>query len=154
MRSKIVSRSQLNRLSKKLGIDSLIESEAACNNHSKSLFGNAFEAFVGALYLDRGYRFTRRILLKRVINVHFDIDKLENQDINFKSQLIEWSQKEKVPIEFNMVEEVGNGYGKQYIVELLISSEIYATGRDYSIKGAEQAAAGRAISKLEEENKI
>jgi ribonuclease-3 len=154
MRARIVSRSQLNKLSKKLGLDRLIESEEFCNNHSKSLHGDAFEAFVGALYLDRGYKFVRKIILNRVIDVHFDIDKLQNQDTNFKSQLIEWSQKEKIPIEFTVVDEVGNGYGKQYIVELQVDHEVYANGRDFSIKGAEQQAANRALERLDSENRI
>jgi len=148
MRSRIVSRAQLNKLSKKLGLDKLIESEAFCNNHSKSLYGDAFEAFVGAIYLDKGYHFARKIILKRVVDVHFDIDKLQEQDVNFKSQMIEWSQKEKIPIEFKVVDEVGNGYGKQYIVEILVDKKVYADGRDFSIKGAEQIASGRALEKI------
>jgi ribonuclease-3 len=154
MRSKIVSRSQLNKLSKKLGFDKLVESEAFCNNHSKSLYGDAYEAFIGALYLDKGYAFARRIILKRIIEVHFDIEQLENEDTNHKSQMIEWSQKEKVPIEFNVVNEVGNGYGKQYIVELSVDGTVYGQGRDYSIKGAEQLASGKAIERLESESRI
>lgn len=153
MRARIVSRAQLNKLSRKLGLDNLIESELY-SNFSKSLCGDAFEAFVGALYIDKGYKFTRRVLLKRVIEVHFDIDKLENEDSNYKSQLIEWSQKEKVSIEFNVIDEIGNGYSKQYIVELNIEGEVYANGRDYSIKGAEQLAAGKAIEKLDKENRM
>ena len=152
MRSKIVSRSQLNKLSRKLALDKLIKSEEFCNSHSKSLFGDAFEAFVGALYLDKGYKFARRIILKRVIEVHFDIEKLERIDFNFKSQLIEWSQKEKIPIEFNVVDQVGNGYGKQYVVELKVGEEVFSSGRDYSIKGAEQMAAGKAIEKMDLDN--
>ncbi len=148
MRSRLVSRSTLNRLSKKLGIDKLIESEAFCNNHSKSLYGDAFEAFVGAIYLDKGYEFTRKIIVKRVIDIHFDIEKLQKEDVNFKSQMIEWSQKEKIPIEYKVVDEVGNGYGKQYIVELFINNEMLAGGRDFSIKGAEQIASGKALEKL------
>jgi ribonuclease-3 len=132
-------------LSKKLGLDKLIESEAFCNNHSKSLHGDAFEAVVGAIYLDKGYRFARKIILKRVIDVHFDIEKLQETDINFKSQMIEWSQKEKIPIEFKVVDEVGNGFRKQYIVEVLVDNKVYADGRDFSIKGAEQIAASRAM---------
>ncbi len=154
MRARIVSRSQLNKLSKKLGLDRLIESEEFCNSHSKSLHGDAFEAFVGALYLDRGYNFVRKIILNRVIEVHFDIDRLENQDTNFKSQLIEWSQKEKIPIEFTVVDEVGNGYGKQYIVELQVDRQVYSNGRDYSIKGAEQQAASKALERLENEDRL
>jgi len=152
MRSRIVSRSKLNRLSKKMGIDKLIESEAFCNNHSKSLYGDAFEAFVGALYLDKGYKFTRKIILKRVIEIHFDIEKLESQDVNFKSQMIEWSQKEKIPIDFKVVDEVGNGYGKQYVVEILVDNEVYGSGRDFSIKGAEQIASGQAMEKLNKQS--
>lgn len=154
MRAKIVSRSQLNKLSKKLGFANFVQSEAFCNNHSKSLFGDAFEAFVGALYLDKGYGFTKRVILKRVIDVHFDIEKLEKQDVNFKSQLIEWSQKEKIPVEFKVVDEVGNGYGKQYVVELMLEEKIYGDGRDYSIKGAEQQASSKAIERLDEENRL
>lgn len=154
MRSKIVSRAQLNKLAKKLGLDKLIESEAFCNSHSKSLFGDAYEAFVGALYLDKGYAYTKKIILKRVVEVHFDIEKLETLDVNFKSQLIEWSQKEKVPIEFKVVDEIGNGYGKQYVVELLVASKIYGDGRDFSIKGAEQQASEKAILRIETEERL
>ncbi|MBN2175166.1 MAG: ribonuclease III [Bacteroidales bacterium] len=154
MRARIVSRSQLNKLSKKLGFDKLIKSEMFCSSHSKSLHGDAFEAFVGALYLDKGYKFTKKILINRVIEVHMDIDKIENEDTNYKSQLIEWSQREKIPIEFKVVNEIGNGYGKQYVVDIVIQEDIYSSGTDYSIKGAEQIAAGKAIEKLMDEDRI
>ncbi len=151
MRARLVSRAQLNKLSIKLGLDSLIKSEMF-SHQSKSMHGNAFEAFVGALYLDKGYGFTKKIVLKRVVEVHLDIEKIQNEDTNFKSQLIEWSQKEKIPIEFKVIDEIGNGYGKQYIVDLLVNNEVYASGRDYSIKGAEQIAAGKALDKLQPED--
>lgn len=150
MRARIVSRSQLNKLSKKLGLGQMIKSGLTVNQ-GKSLHGDAFEAFVGALYLDKGYNFTRRIVIKRVIDIHLDIEKIENEDHNYKSQLIEWSQKEKIPIEFKQVEEIGNGYSKQYVVEVKINSKVYASGRDYSIKGAEQLAAEKAIEILSTE---
>jgi ribonuclease-3 len=149
MRAKIVSRTQLNSLSLKLGINRLVETEIVKNVRSKSVNGNAFEAFIGALYLDRGYRYTRKIILKRVIDIHLDIEKLETENRNFKSQLIEWSQKEKVPVTFKVVEEVGDGYGKQYIVEARINKKSYSTGRDFSIKGAEQFAAEKALQKIQ-----
>jgi ribonuclease III len=149
MRSRIVSRVHLNKLSKRLGIDKLTESEESCSNYSKSLYGNAFEAFVGALYLDKGYEFARKIIVKRVIEVHIDMDKIEHQELNCKSQLIEWSQKEKIPVEFRVLDEIGNGYHKQYIVELMVGNEVFSTGQDYSIKGAEQIAASKALDKLE-----
>jgi ribonuclease III len=150
MRARMVSRTQLNKLSIKLGLDRLIKSEMY-SHQSKSMHGNAFEAFVGALYLDKGYNFTKRILLKRVVEVHLDIEKIQNEDNNFKSQLIEWSQKEKIPIEFKVMEEIGNGYGKQYLVELQVNNKPYSTGTDYSIKGAEQIAACKALEKLQPE---
>jgi ribonuclease-3 len=150
MRSKIVSRSSLNKLSRKLGIDVLVKSEISGNGFSKSLLGDAFEAFVGAMYLDKGYNFTKRILIKRVVDVHYDIDKLVNEDTNYKSQLIEWSQKEKIPIEFKVIEEIGNGYGKQYLVEVLIDMKPVATAQDYAIKGAEQLAAEKALALINE----
>ena len=154
MRARIVSRSQLNKLSKKLGFEKLIQSEIVPANHCKSLHGDAFEAFVGALYLDKGYRFAKKIVISRVIEVHYDIDRLQNEDKNFKSQLIEWSQKEKMTLEFKVVEEIGNGYRKKYLVNILIADEIYTDGLDYSIKGAEQIAAGKAIEKLETEERF
>jgi ribonuclease III len=147
MRARLVSRSQLNKLSIKLGLDSLVKSEMF-SHQSKSIHGNAFEAFVGALYLDKGYVFTKKILVKRVVEVHLDIEKIQNEDTNFKSQLIEWSQKERIPIEFKVIDEIGNGYGKQYLVELWVNNEVLSTGRDYSIKGSEQIAAGKALEKL------
>ena len=154
MRSKIVSRTQLNSLSLKLGINKLIETDIVKNAYSKSINGNAFEAFIGALYLDKGYRFTSKIIIKRIIEVHLDIEKLEKENRNYKSQLIEWSQKEKIPIQFKVIEEVGDGYGKQYIVEARINKKAYSTGRDFSIKGAEQVAAEKALIKLQSEKKL
>lgn len=149
MRSKIVSRNQLNNLSVKLGLSKMVKTSLMRNSKSRSVLGNAFEAFIGAMYLDRGYKFTKKILINRVIDVHFDIEKLEYENTNYKSQLIEWSQKEKIPIQFKVVDEVGNGYGKQYIVDVIVNDEIKGTGRDHSIKGAEQIAAEKAIVKIE-----
>jgi len=145
MRSKIVSRTQLNKLSLRLGIDQLIIHTQEKNNVYRSIKGDAFEAIVGAIYLDKGYTFTRKILINRVIKNNFDLNELINTDLNFKSKLIEWAQKEKKSIEFNVVQEVGTGYHKQYVVDVLVSGEVAGNGRDYSIKGAEQNAAMKAI---------
>ncbi|KAF0196465.1 MAG: ribonuclease III [Bacteroidetes bacterium] len=145
MRSKIVSRTQLNKLSLRLGIDQLIIHTQEKNNVYRSIKGDAFEAIIGAMYLDKGYTFTRKILINRVIKNNFDLNELINTDLNFKSKLIEWAQKEKKPIEFNVVQEVGTGYHKQYVVDVLVNGEVAGNGRDYSIKGAEQNAAMKAI---------
>ena len=148
MRSKIVSREQLNKLSRKLGLDHFIQSSQDSKSFFRSMEGDAFEAFIGALYLDRGYNFTKMIIINRLINVHFDIDDLVNTEVNFKSKLIEWSQKERREIDFNVVTEVGSGNSKQYIVEIRVDNNICAIGQDYSIKGAEKIAAEKAYSSL------
>lgn len=148
MRSKIVSRAQLNKLSLKLGIDQLIMHTQEKNNVYRSIKGDAFEAIIGAIYLDKGFNFTRKIIVNRIIKHNFDITELINTDLNYKSRLIEWAQKEKNSIEFAMVEEVGTGYNKQYVVEVMINGETAGSGRDFSIKGAEQNAAMKAIEAL------
>lgn len=152
MRSRIVSRSSLNKLSQKLGIDKLINTGNENRAHFKSVNGDAFEAFVGALYLDKGYRQTYSILVNRVVNMHIDLEALETCETNFKSKLIEWSQKEKNQLDFVVVEEVGEGYQKQYVVEATIDGVAHGKARDFSIKGAEQRAAEKTLLTLQLNN--
>ncbi|MCX6246068.1 MAG: ribonuclease III [Bacteroidetes bacterium] len=152
MRSKLVSRVQLNKLSQKLGLEKLVRLDSSSTNIYRSFQGDAFEALIGAIYLDRGYRFTRHIILDRIIRHYFDINELVNQEVNFKSRMIEWSQKEKKQLNFQVTEEVGTGYRKQYIIDILVDNQPIARGQDYSIKGAEQNAAEKAWSKLSEQN--
>lgn len=149
MRSRIVSRAQLNKLSQKLGIDTLINANTENNNVYRSMKGDAFEALMGAMYLDKGYNFTRQIVIEKIIRQHFDLHELENNNTNYKSQLIEWSQREKRPVEFVIVNEVGHGYNKQYVVDVLVDKVSMGKGRDYSIKGAEQDAAMKALLQIE-----
>ncbi|MBE0641725.1 MAG: ribonuclease III, partial [Bacteroidales bacterium] len=149
MRAKLVSRAQLNKLSLKMGLEKLILASPETNGQSRSMSGDAFEAFIGALYLDRGYRYARKIIIHRIIHTHFDLEELERTESNFKSRLIEWGQKEKRPVEFKVVEEVGNGHGKQYVVEVNVDNQPVCSARDYSIKGAEKIAAEKVCIKLE-----
>jgi ribonuclease-3 len=149
MRSRIVSRNSLNKLSQKLGLDILIQTSPDGNNVYKSMGGDAFEAVIGAIYLDKGYQFTRRILIEKVITQHFDLVELENTDTNYKSRLIEWAQRERHTVEFAQVSEVGHGYNRQYVVEVLIDKVSHGNGRDFSIKGAEQNAAMKALIELD-----
>lgn len=153
MRSRIVSRASLNKLSQKLGFDQMIHYTHDTHANFKSLLGNAFEAFVGALYLDRGYDFTKKILINRIIKVHIDLDQLEQTDVNFKSKLLEWSQKEKRHVVFKIISEKNNGKGKLYNVVAIIDEVEYAQGADYSIKGAEQLAAEKTWNMLVEQHK-
>jgi len=148
MRSKIVSRSALNKLSQKLGLNALITADTDNNKQFKSINGDAFEAFVGALYLDKGYDFTSKILLERIIGVHFDIEDLQNTEISHKSALLEFCQKEKLELEFRVINEIGTGYKKQFEVEATINGESKAKAIDFSIKGAEKLAAEKAFNQL------
>ena len=148
MRSKIVCRSNLDKLSRKLGIDRLIESSADSKSAAKSMRGDAFEAFIGALYLDKGYTFTKKVIIRRIVNMHIDIDTLEHLDTNFKSKLIEWAQKEKKEVEFKVINEKGEKNKNQYEVEVYIDEDPISRGIDFSIKGAEKIAAEKACNAL------
>jgi ribonuclease-3 len=149
MRSRIVSRAQLNKLSQKIGIDTLITVSSETNNVYRSMKGDAFEALIGAIYLDKGYNFTRKVIIEKIIKQHFDLNELENNNTNYKSRIIEWSQREKRLVEFLTVNEVGQGYNKQYEVDVLVDKVSMGKGHDYSIKGAEQDAAMKALMLIE-----
>ncbi len=150
MRSRIVSRSNLNLLSKKLGLDKLIQSSQDKGIPGSSIMGDAFEAFVGALYLDRGYEFTKNIIIQHIIQTHLDIDELIERELNFKSKVIEWAQKHRKKLAFNLVSEKENGKkAKLYTVELRIENKPHANGQDFSIKKAEQRAAQKFWDQLQ-----
>jgi ribonuclease-3 len=154
MRSKIVSRASLNKLSMKLGFDKMVMYSKTNDKHTafRSIGGNAFEAFTGALFLDRGYNFTRKIMVNNVILMHLDLDEIQNSDVNFKSKLLEWSQKEKHNVEFRHIGTKGEGFDKLYIVQVFIDEQEYCKAVDYSIKGAEQLAAEKTWHQMEEDS--
>jgi len=149
MRSKIVSRAALNKLSLKLGLQQLIRSGGEPSVKAKSAGGDAFEALVGALYLDKGYQFTHKIIINRIVNIHFDLDDLILSEISYKSKLNEWGQKEKHEVNFKVIEEIGEKHKKQYLVAVEIDNIIIAKSQDYSIKGAENLAAEKAWNKID-----
>lgn len=149
MRSKIVSRSSLNKLSLKLGLSNLIKSSVDRANTNRSAGGDAFEALVGALYLDKGYAFTRKIVINRIITIHFDVEQLVEEEISYKSKIIEWAQKEKKEIEFKVIEEIGEKQEKLYLVAVIVDGKTLAQSKDYSIKGAEKLAAENAWLDIE-----
>ena len=150
MRSKIVSRTSLNKLSHKLGIKNYLLISSSEGRQMKSVGGNAFEAFIGALYLDRGYNFTYKIMVKRIIKMHFDMNDLENSEISYKSRLIEWAQKEKRVLNFSIIDQRKVKGQNQYQVEVLIDKKAYASAYDYNIKGAENLAAEKTWAMLSE----
>ncbi len=150
MRSKIVSRASLNKLSQKMGVDKLVNLNGDGKSVFKSANGDAFEALIGAIYLDKGFTFTRAIVINRIIEMHLDIDTLQNSDFNFKSKLLEWGQKEKQTVEFAVAAELGEGFKKQYLIHIRVNGAVVAEAKDYSIKGAEQLAAEKTWLSLSE----
>ena len=151
LRSKIVSRANLNQLSRKLGLNEFIEYDArmiSYPNKQSSLLGDAFEAVVGAVYVDRGYRFTKEFLLTRIIKPHLDIHMLEVTETNFKSRLIEWCQHFGKDIQFVHVDNVPGESAKLFTVEVLVAGEVCGIGRDFNKKSAEKLAAEKACEYL------
>lgn len=151
MRSKIVNRANLNQLARKMGFDELIIfDQKTVNFQSKhhSMYGDAFEALIGAIYLDKGYNFTQSLILKRIIKPYVDIHTLEITETNFKSRLIEWCQRQGKEISFDVVENEEGESTKLFTVKVMIDSETYGIGRDYNKKNAEKLAAEKACEAL------
>ncbi|WP_276359196.1 ribonuclease III [Daejeonella sp. H1SJ63] len=151
MRSKIVSRSNLNQLAKKLGIDEHIEFDNKLLNHNSkqgSLLGDTFEAMIGAVYMDKDYNFTRNFLLNRIIKPHIDIHTLELTETNFKSKLIEWCQRHGKDITFEIIPNEEGENSKLFTIQVNVDGESCAIGRDYNKKNAEKLAAEKACEFL------
>jgi len=150
MRSKMVSRAQLNKLAVKMGINELIRATKDKGSQPKSLNGDAFEAVIGAIYLDKGYKFTQKVIINRIYKLSIDIDELEKTETNYKSRLIEWSQKEKKKIEFKHSKEQSSNSRNVHHIDLYIEDKLFASTKDSSIKAAEQSAAEKACLKLQD----
>lgn len=149
MRSKIVNRENLNNLAIKLGIGNLIMSRMTNENH-KSIFGNALEALIGAIYIDKGYNKTRALVLERFLYNNLNLTKLEETEVDFKSRIIEWGQKNKKQINFSSFEQTNDENGSVHFVShLLVMDKIIGRGIGNSKKEAEQNAAQQALVKIE-----
>lgn len=151
LRSKIVSRVNLNQLSRKLGFNEFMEYDArmiSYPNKQSSLLGDAFEAVIGAVYMDKGYTFTREFLLTRIIKPHVDIHTLEITETNFKSRLIEWCQHFGKEIQFVQVDAPPGDSSKLFNVEVVIDGEVCGHGKDFNKKSAEKLAAEKACELL------
>ena len=144
MRSKIVSREHLNELGKELKLIDYVESKIPKGQFGDNIHGNLFEALVGAIFLDRGYKYCERFIYKVIIIPHVDIQKLEGKVISYKSLLIEWCQKEKKSFNFEVYDDTGNDEIRHFAVKLSINDKIISKARATSKKKAEEKAAKRA----------
>lgn len=153
-RSKIVSRESMNWMAKELGIDHMLRysiHHPFNESHNSNMLGNALEALIGAIYLDQGfeacYKFINDVLIKKYI----DIDKLSEKEVNFKSNLIEWAQKNKLEISFDVIESFMDEQGNpvfQTAVTLAGTAEKIGIGIGYSKKESQQHAAQMAMKKI------
>ncbi len=154
-RSKIVQRETLNKLAVEIGLDKLIKFSSRSSSHNSYLYGNAFEAFIGAIYLDRGYDCCKTFLEERIITPFLDLEKLARKEVNFKSKLIEWSQKNKMEVSFELIEQC---YDKEnnpvFQTEIRVEGLSAGNGTGYSKKESQQYAAQMSLEKLKDKEFI
>ncbi|SMC42018.1 ribonuclease III [Cellulophaga tyrosinoxydans] len=149
MRSKIVSREHLNELGKDLNLIQFVESRIPKSHFGDNIHGNVFEALVGAIYLDRGYKYCEKFINSRVVAPYVDIEQLEGKVISYKSLVIEWCQKQKKSFHYNIYEDSGNDPVKHFAVKLHINNKVVAKARATSKKKAEEMASKRAYYALQ-----
>jgi len=147
MRSKIVNGEHLSLLTQQLGLNQLIDNRLQNEQANRHILGDTFEALVGAIYLDKGYQRTRRFVLKRVIGRFVDLAELEKNETNFKSQLIEWAQKNRKEITFYT--DIEPYDPTRFLSFVSIGDTLFGSGNGVSKKEAEQNAALETLRELE-----
>lgn len=151
MRSKIVSREHLNELGKDFNLIQFVQSKVNPQHFGENIHGNIFEAFIGAIYLDKGYEYCEKFIREKIIKPYVDIEKLEGKVISYKSLIIEWCQKEKKSFKFEGVEDTGKEGQKYFAVKLFIDEKVVSKGRATSKKKAEEKTAQRAFFVFQEQ---
>ncbi|MGB0523043.1 MAG: ribonuclease III [Flammeovirgaceae bacterium] len=152
IRSRIVNREALNHLAIKIGLNHLVEYDTRRRKNSlshKSLYGDAMEAFIGAYYLDRGFKPCKKFIIKKLLRRYYDLNDIVGTTINFKSKLIEWSQKNSKSVQFDIISQKGEKHNRQFTAEILVENKRMALGYGFSKKKAEQDAARKTCEKLE-----
>ncbi len=149
MRSKVVSRNHLNSIATKMGLQDLLNKDSGGYSGS-SIYGNALEALIGSIYIDKGFSRTKEFIVDRLFVLYVDLNELENTETDFKSKLIEWAQKEKRSIEFRVMEEARFAENKTFSIGVFIDNIIQAQANHYSKKRAEQIVSEKAYNALTE----
>ena len=151
-RSKLVSRETLGKLASEMGLGSLLVSATHSNSHNSYVEGNAFEALVGAIYLDRGYEACLAFFEKQILGKYIDIDKVAFKEVNFKSKLLEWSQKNRVRLEFKMLKQKTDENGSPiFSFQVMLEGMEGEKGSGYSKKEAQQRASKDTLQRLKRE---
>ncbi len=149
MRSKIVSREHLNELGKDLELIQYVKSNLSKEHVGDNIHGNIFEALIGAIYLDRGYKYCQQFIYDTVIEPYVNIERLEGKITSYKGLIIEWCQKTKKCYSFDAYEDTGNQNVKHFSVKISIDGEHIAKGRATSKKKAEEQASKRVYYALQ-----
>ena len=151
IRSRIVNREILNQLALSMGIDNFLVSNISSNHSTRNLYGDALEALIGALFIDKGFKKTKSLFIKRVFNKYLDLGQIVDTDADYKSLVFEWIQKHKTNLTFEYKEEYDFKLKKSvFSATLIINNEEFGNGQGASKKEAEQEAAGKAWAKLKE----
>ena len=154
-RSKIVSRESLNQVADQIGLSKLIKFTARHSTHNSYMGGNAFEALIGAIYLDRGYDYCMDFMQNRIIGQYIDLNQVSKKETNFKSKLIEWSQKNKVEMVYQLVEQSLDEFNSPvFVTEVLLEGIHAGQGKGYSKKESQQIAAHEALNKIKKDSKF
>lgn len=147
IRSKMASRKTLNLLAKKIKIDTMVRTNLG-NKTPSSVYGNAFEALIAAIYLDKGPKFCSKFIVKKIIEPHFSLNELETEISSYKKHFINWAQKNNNNYSFKLLSESGEAHNKNFEIGLLLKDENIATAFAGSKKKAEEAAAKKACQAL------
>tara|TARA_R110002096_G_scaffold415208_1_gene616866 strand:+ start:13096 stop:13815 length:720 start_codon:yes stop_codon:yes gene_type:complete len=150
LRAKMVNRKFLNQLSIDLGLDTFLETSAS-TYRSKSIFGDAFEALIGAIYLDKGYDSCKKFVIEKVIKDYINLEELVNTETNFKSKLIEYAQQNKLSYVFK-INALESTYSKVFQCSLEVDGKLVGQGEGNSKKIAEQIAAEQFFTNSESGN--
>ena len=143
IRAKIVNRESLNRLAQKIGLRELVQYNQNSRAH-RSVFGDCMEALIGAVYLDYGFGVCRTFVIKKLIKPHYDFDQLTSTITNYKSRLLEWSQKENKDLRFEIINEED----RKFTAQIFLNDDPMAKGHGFSKKKAEQDAARKTYEQL------
>lgn len=148
IRSRIVNRDSLNVLARKIGINLIVQFDQKNIQLQQVVLGNTLEAIVGAVYLDKGYLRCKKFVTDKLIQPHFNLEQVIQTNVNHKSKIIEWTQRENKSVRFEMIETKKSKNQKEFSIQVVIDDQPYATGYGYTKKKAEQDAALKTCEQL------
>lgn len=150
IKSKVVSRKTLAEIAESMGLRNVIRYHKGRSINLATIEGNAFEALMGAIYLDGGYEAVKKSVQHHIFRKYLDLNRVLEEEIDFKSKLFIWSQKKHLKLDFVVLSEENVGGNWQYSVIVMINDTNYGRGSGASKKLAEQAAAKETLELMGE----